>query len=187
MRLDDHWTIGTMSAMIVAVLGLMWTGSHPEAPAPERPPSSGIALRTEVPTIWICGALRDLARQQTGTSMHRPPEEIQTCLARNGWGAAWYALTYRGHQVRGGFAVLSQIRRVSEAAEHLDELQSVLAKAAGRPPKNESVDYSPGVVVIIPDALQDVDPPEAITRMMAGQVAEEKGSLEACQRSSPGC
>jgi hypothetical protein len=157
------------------------------APGPEGPSGSGIVVHIQVTAICLTRALLDLARQQTGTSMHRRPEEIQTCLARNGWGAAWYALTYRGHQVRGGFAELTQIRRVSEAAEHLDELQSVLAKAAGRPPKNESVDFSPALVVIIPDELQNVDPCEAIRRLMAGQVAEEKGSLEARQDPSPGC
>jgi hypothetical protein len=52
------WTIGTASAMIAPVLGLVWAGPPGEAPDPQGPPSSGIVLRTEVTAIWMPRALR---------------------------------------------------------------------------------------------------------------------------------
>jgi hypothetical protein len=181
------WTVGTASAMIAPVLGLVWVGPPGEAPAPQGPPGSGIVLRTEVTAIWMPRALRALARHQAGPPADSSPEELQTYLARNGWGVAWYALTYRGHQVNGESGEITQIRRLSEAADHLGELQAVMAKAAGRSPRFEGGDPSHARVEVIPDALQAVDPREAITRLMAEPIVGEKGSstggIDATRRS----
>jgi hypothetical protein len=171
------WWLGGASAIIVPVVGLMWAGPHAEAPAPEGPPGSGIVLTTEVTAIWIPQVLRDLAQHQAGPPVDRSPKELQTYLKRNGWCAAWYALTYRGYQVNGGFGEITQIRRLSEAADHFDELQAVMATAAGIPPRYEGQDFSHARVDVIPDALQAVDPREAITRLMAEPVVGEKSSL----------
>ena len=65
------------------------------------------------------------------------PEALHTELKRRGLNDAWYALTFRGHQANGEFVEITQIRRLSEAADHLDELQAVMATAAGRPPRFE--------------------------------------------------
>ncbi len=53
-------TAGAASAMIALVLGLMSAASQTGAPAPDGPPGSGVVLRTEVRTIWMPQALRDL-------------------------------------------------------------------------------------------------------------------------------
>jgi hypothetical protein len=181
------WTVGTTSAMIAPVLGLMWAGPPTAAPAPEGPPGSGTVLRTEVTAIWMPQALRDLARRQAGPSVDRSPEELQTSLGRNGWRAAWYALTYRMHQVNGELGEITQIRRLSEAADHLDELQAVMARAAGRPPRSEGGDFSHARVEVIPDTLHAVDPRAAITRLMAEPVVGEKcsptGGLDSPRRT----
>src|SRR5262249_15395997 len=117
------WAIGTASAMFATVLGLMWAGPPTGAPAVAGLPASGTVLRTEVTAIWMPRALRDRARHQAVEPVGRSPEALQTDLGRDGWRAAWYALTYRGHQVNGGSGEITQIRRLSEAADHLDELQ----------------------------------------------------------------
>src|SRR5262249_51624127 len=115
------------------------------------------------------------------------PEELQTYLGRNGWRAAWYALTYRGHQVNGGFEEITQIRRLSEAADHPDELQAVMATAAGRPTRFEGRDLSHARGRVLPHALQALDPREAITRLMAEPLVGEKrsptGGLDATRRT----
>src|SRR5262249_26290984 len=122
------WTVSTASAMIAPVLVLMWAGPPPEVPAVEGPPGSGIVLRTEVSHICIPQAFHERARhKEAGPPVDRTPEELQTYLRRNGWRAAWYALTYGGHQVNGGFGEITQIRRLNEAADHCDELQTVMA------------------------------------------------------------
>jgi hypothetical protein len=170
------WTVGTASAMIAPVLGLMWAGPPTAAPAPEALPGSGIILRTEVTAIWMPQALRDLARHQAGPPVDRSPEELQGYLGRNGWRAEWYALTYRTHQANGASGEITQIRRLSEAADRLDELQAVMATAAGRPPRHEGRDFSHARVEVIPDTLQAVDPREAITRLMAEPVVGDRSS-----------
>ena len=65
---------------------------------------------------------------------------------------------------------MTQIRRLSEAADHLDELQAVMATAAGRPPQLETRDFSHARIKVIPDTMQSMDPREAITRLMAEPV-----------------
>jgi hypothetical protein len=104
-------------------------------------------------------------------------EELKTYLRRNGWSAAWYALTYLGHPVNGGYGEITQIRRLSEAADHFDEHQAVMATAAGRPPRFEGGKFSRARVEVFPESLQAVDPREAITRLMAEPVVGEKSSL----------
>jgi hypothetical protein len=179
------WTVATASAMIAPILVLMWAGPRTAAPAPEGPPGSGIVVRTEVTAIWMPRALRDLARHQAGSPVGRSPEELQTCLGRNGWRAAWYALTYRYHQVNGESGEITQTRRLSEAADHLDELRAVMAAAAGRPPRYEA--FSHARVEVIPDALQAFDPREAITRLLAEPVVGDNslptGGLDSMRRT----
>jgi hypothetical protein len=170
------WWLGAASAIIGSVVGLMWASPHAEAPAPEEPRGLGIVLKTEVTAIWIPQALRDLAQHQDGPPVDRSPEELQTYLKRNGWSPAWYALTYRGHQVNGGFGDITQIRLLSDAANHLDEFQAVMATAAGRPPHLEDKDFSHFRVEVIPETLRTVNPREAIARLMAGPVAGDENS-----------
>jgi hypothetical protein len=168
------WTVGSALAMIAPVLGLMWAGPPRAVQTQEGPPGRGISLRTEVTSIWVPQALYDLARHRAGPSVGHSPFELQAYLAGNGWRAAWYALTYRGHQVNGGVAEITQIRRLTEAADHLDELQSVLATAAGRPPRFEDGDFSYANVKVIPDMMRAVEPREAITWLMAERVVGDK-------------
>jgi hypothetical protein len=93
------WTVGTAAAMIAAVLGLLWADPHAKAPGPEEPSGSGIVVHTEVTAIWLPQALLDLARQQGCPLEFRSTEELQAFLGRSGCTTAWFALTYRYHQV----------------------------------------------------------------------------------------
>jgi hypothetical protein len=161
------WTVGTALAMIAPVIGLMWAGPPKAVPTPEGPPGSGIVVRSEVIAIWMPRVLRDLAMQNNGPPVALAPEALEAYLARKGWRPAWYALSYRAHQVNGKFAETTQIRRLSEASDHIDELDAVMATAAGKPPRFEGGDFSHARVEVIPESLQAVDPREAITRLMA--------------------
>jgi hypothetical protein len=175
------WTLAAASAVMAPVLGLMWVsmmslGSPAEAPATEGPPGSGIVVKTEVTAVWIPQALRDLARRQAGTPVDWLHEEVQTYLARNGWRSAWYALTCRGYQLNGQYGEITQIRWLSEAADHFDELRAVMATAAGSPPRYEGPDFSHARVEIIPDTLRAVDAHREIIRLMAELVVGGKSS-----------
>jgi hypothetical protein len=170
------WTVGTAAAMIAAVLGLMWADPHAQSPGPEGPSGSGIVVHTEVTAIWLPQALLDLARQQGGPPEFGSTEELQTFLRRSGCTPAWYALTCRHYQVNGQSAGITQTRLLSDAADHLDELQAVMATAAGKPPRFEGSDFSHARVEVIPDTLQGIDRCEAIARLMAEPVAGDDNS-----------
>jgi hypothetical protein len=170
------WMVAAASAVIATVLGMMWAGPLAEAPAPEGAPGSGVILRTQVTAIWVPRTLRDLALQKADPTIDHSPEEVQACLERSGSESAWYALTYRGHQVNHDFADITQVRPLSEAANHTEELQAVMATAARRPPRCGARDFSHARVKVIPDTMQAMDPREAITRLMAEPLVGENCS-----------
>jgi hypothetical protein len=106
------WTIGTASAVVVPILGLIWVGmmrrdSPAKAPGPEEPPGSGIVLRTEVTAVWIPRALLDVAQGEAGAPVFRSPDAPHTELKRRGLNDMWYSITYRHHQVNGEFGELT--------------------------------------------------------------------------------
>jgi hypothetical protein len=166
------WTWGTAAAVIASIVWLAGVEHHAGEPDPEDRPGSGTTIQTEVTAIWVPQALCDLERHDADPPIDRSLERLQTCLARSGWRDAWYALTYRGHQANSGFAEITQIRPLSDAADHLDELQAVMATAASRPPRCGPRDFSHARVKVIPDTMQAMDPREAITRLMAEPVPE---------------
>jgi hypothetical protein len=177
--LNFFWTFGAVSVVIVGVICLNWTAPPAKEPARAEPPGSGIILRTEVTTIWVPGALRDRARHPSGLATDHVAVELETYLVENGWGSAWYALTYRGHRADGGFAEITLVRRLSGAADHRDEFQAVMATVAGRPSLCELGDFSHAAVEVIPDALKGVDPHEAMSALLAGGRARDQGSAAA--------
>jgi hypothetical protein len=107
-------TAGATAVIIASVVGLIWAGPHAGAPAPEEPPGSGIVTRTEVTAVWVPRSLRDLARRRADPPAIRSTEEMRDLVRRCGRGAPWYALTWRGYQVNGESAEITQIRLVSE-------------------------------------------------------------------------
>jgi hypothetical protein len=172
--------------MLALLMGLTWAGHHASMPDPEDRPGSGIVMRTEVAAVWVPQALCNLARLEAGHRAHFTPQEVQTFLEKHGWQTASYALTYRGLQVNGEFGELTQIRFLSEAADHLDEFRAVMATAAGRPPNFEDGDYSHSNVELIPDTLQPFSPREAMTRLLAESPAGYNRSSAETQESASG-
>ena len=144
------------------------------APGPDDSPGSGIILRFEVVALWIPRVLHDMAQVQAGAPVFLSPEAVHTELKRRGLNDAWYALTYRGQQANGEFVVITQIRRLSEAADHLDEIQAVMATTAGRPRQFEDPVFPLARVKVIPDTLQAVDPRDAVTRLIAEPAVGDK-------------
>jgi hypothetical protein len=165
------WTWGVPAVVIASLVCLARVEHHVGEPDPEGRPGSGTVIRTEVTAIWVPQALCDLARHNPDPPIDSSPERLQTCLARSGWRAAWYAVTYQGYQANGGIGEITQIRRLSETADHLDELQAVMATAAGKAPRLEVPDFSHARVKVIPDTMQSMNPREAITILMTVPVA----------------
>lgn len=169
---DFQWTL-VAAVAAVSILVLMRAEPRTGAPPVDDPPGSGVVERTVVTAVWVPSAFLDLARQQAGTSTAHPPEELLLSIERHGLRKSWYALTYRGYQRDGKSAEITQVRLLSDAADHVDELRDVLATVSGGAPRHESPDDTPAVVVVIPDALLGVDPLEAIAQLRAGHAARD--------------
>jgi hypothetical protein len=169
-------TAGTPVVVIAGIVGLVSVSFRSTVPCPEDPPGSGIIVRTEVTALWIPRPLHELAQSDDAASDFRSPEGVHTELKRRGLNDMWYSITYRHHQVNGVFGELTQIRHLSDAADHLDEFEAVMATAAGSPPRYEARDFSHARIEVIPDTLQGDDPREAITRLMAEPGVGNKSS-----------
>jgi hypothetical protein len=165
---------GIAVIVIAGAFALVFVSFQAGAPHPEGPPGSGIIERTEVTVVWIPGALRDVAQAEGGSPGPCFLDPLQAELKRRGLNDASYAVTCRGYQVDGLSGEITQIRRLSEAADHLDELHAVMATAAGRPPRDEGRVSWHARVEIIPEALQAVDPREAIARLTSEAVFEDE-------------
>ena len=73
-------------------------------------------------------------------------------------------LTYRGYQVNGDAAEVTQVRCISESAD-IEEFRDMMAMAAGHPPRREGREFSQVKVEIIPDTLLKSDPLKAVTQL----------------------
>jgi len=159
-------TAGVAMVAIAGGVGLTWVSFGAGSPGPEDLPNSGIVVRTEVTALWIPRALRNVAQGEAGATVFHSPEALQTELERRGLNDAWYALTYRGYQVNGDSAEITQVRRISEAPDHLEEFQDMMATAAGHPPRHEGRQFSQVKVGIIPDTLLTADPLNAVSQLV---------------------
>jgi hypothetical protein len=181
------YTLATTAVMIASLMCLTWVGHYPGALDSESPLAWGDVVRTEVTSVWVPQALRDLARRQAGPPVNRSLEKVQTYLARNGWTDALYALTRWEYDANGHSVEISQVRWLSEAEDHLDELEAVMATAAGRPPRFEDGRFAHTRVQLIPDSLQSVESRAEIIRLMADLVHGGKssplGGLDSARRT----
>jgi hypothetical protein len=159
-------TAGTMMVVIAGIVGLVYVSFQARSPGPADRPGSGIFVRTEVTALWVPRALRDVAQGEAVTAVFRSPETLQTELKRRGLNDAWYALTYRGYQVNGDRAEITQVRRISEAYAHVEEFRDMMAMAAGHPPRHERREFSQVKVEIIPDTLLNADPRKAVSQLI---------------------
>jgi hypothetical protein len=167
-------SVSVVAVLSAGVLGIVWMSFQAATPTPDDPPGSGTVMRADVTAIWIPQALLDLAQREAGPHDNRSCEELRVRLQRQGLNDAFYALTYRGYQLNGESAEITQVRRVSEMPDHFDEFQVLLAAAAGNRARSEARDFSRTTIHVIPDSLLNADPVEAITELMAPRVVRRK-------------
>jgi hypothetical protein len=164
----------TMAVAFASLVCLTWVGHHAGAPDADTPPGSGIVVHTEITAVRLPRALVDQARGGSGLPVVRSPEGLRFLQGRNGWPAPWYAITCRGYQVTGQSSEWTQIRWLTQAADHLGDLQAVMTTAAGRPPRCEETDFTYARIEVIPDSLKAVEPREAIRRLLSGFTPSER-------------
>jgi hypothetical protein len=104
---------------------------------------------------------------------------LQTELKRRGLNDAWYALNYKGYQVNGDSAEITQVRRMREMHDHFEESQDMLAAATVNRARSEAREFSCATIHVIPDSLLNADALKAITELMAPRVVQRKSPREA--------
>jgi hypothetical protein len=158
------------------ILDQMSARLQASAAGPEDLPGSGITVRTEVISAWIPRTLQELAGPDSGPPLTASPAALAAALDRRGLGAAWYALTYRNHQLNGRSAEVTQLRRFREATAHPEELGAVLSALADR---TRGLAARQGIRMelhLIPDPLLACDPRLAFARLLAKETLDEKAT-----------
>jgi hypothetical protein len=154
---------------IAGACALILASFHARAPLRQGGPGSGVVVQTDVAVVWVPRAIRDFALGQARSPVQTSLAAVQTELKRHGVNDAWYAIEHRGYPVDRHSGRTTQTRRLSEAGEHLDEFQAVMAMAAGR--HGDGRDSRDVRVEIIPEAFQSLDPREAMARLTSEPVA----------------
>ncbi len=156
--------------IVAATLVLTYIGSHATHPGrkleADELPDGGIIVRSELLHIWVPETLTELAEQQSRAPAIRDHEGLKRFLELRDQRDVWYALTVRAHQVNGGFADITVIRRPYHDPEYFPELLAVLATTAGNPPRDSDMDFSTASIHIIPEELARREPRGAIVELL---------------------
>jgi hypothetical protein len=135
---------------------------------------AGTVVFTEVLHLWLPDKLAGLAKHQFSQQV-RSCSDLPRVLELQFDEEVWYVLTARCHQINGGFADISVIRRPCRDPQHFLELLSVLATAAGNPPRTLASDFSAASVHIFPDEFLKREPRDVVSALL-GQIPTPSGS-----------
>jgi hypothetical protein len=78
----------------------------------------------------------------------------------------WYALTTRMHQVNGGFADITVVKRPYDHPRGLSEFLDLLAKLSGDIPSDSTADFSNVTIRVVPDVLSKGNPRAVIVELL---------------------
>jgi hypothetical protein len=149
--------------IVAAMIALTRFASHvtrqPEEPAPADCRGDGTVNRTEVLHVWLPQGLFERPKHQS----------LEQFLERPGQEHVWYALTFRAHQVDGGFADITIIRHPRTEPEYLPELSDILATAGGNLVSDSNLDLSEAAVHIIAEESAKREPREVIAELLGGR------------------
>jgi hypothetical protein len=138
-------------------------------------PGSGVVARSEVRHLWLPETLKDFAEHRSRSPAGRTHSELRAFLERRGKTDLWYAISARGHQVNGGFADITFIRRPYGDAQHFQEFLDILTTAAGDPPRYSTASYTGALVHILPRELSDREPREVVNELISGSLPRPDG------------
>ncbi len=145
-------SVVVFAAIAIGLARLDFRAPQPaSAPESDEPPGSGVIVRSEVLYVCLPQILIDLARRDLESEVASTHENWKTALERHGQESVCYGLLVRGHQINGRSVDITFIRYPHREPEHFQELQDLLATAAGRPPIGQpTVDCSRMTVQIAP-------------------------------------
>jgi hypothetical protein len=167
------WRIATLSGTFVMVI-VIGTGStglavfssymarQDEQAASVNDPDEGIVIRIEVIRLYLPRTLIELAQSQRLQPSLHSHADLRRKLDFEHHRDLWFALTERGHTLKGGIVDIRRFRTPYKDIDHFPEFLEILAAAAGNP----SADLSSAEVRLIPDGLSERDPRKVISALL---------------------
>ena len=153
---------------LIGAAGLFLFGRHVwNAGAPETEPS-GIAIRSEILTVYAPQALIDFAKAHPEIATNDELVRLIRAAKLN----VWFATVTRLHQANGFFTDVPIWYRPGERPECLDNAKAALRMLAGDRPGPGTVAFRNAKTEVIEDAMMEMEPMEGLTRII--QTAPDK-------------
>ena len=158
--------VALLGAMALVSFGRhVWNASVP------RTEPSGIAVRSEILTIYAPKALIDFAKAHPET----PTNDDLVRLIREAKLKVWFATVARNPQAGGIFADVAICYRPGERPECFDHTKGVLLTLAGHRPRPGTVDYTNATIEVIDDAMMEMEPMAGLRQLLTRRVTLWRG------------
>jgi hypothetical protein len=152
-----------------AAIGLTRLASAPSRPRAHAeyigPPGSGITVRTELEDIWLPRELYELVYRWAEDPTRLSDEEWASEWNQRRDQNLWYALSDRLYQEDGRVAEVTTIYFPGRSARQSDRLAEVIRAIVERVPRESDSERSKASLHVIPDALRELEPRDAVAEL----------------------
>jgi hypothetical protein len=147
---------------LIGAAGLFLFGRHVWNASVPQPEPSGIAIRSEILTIYAPKALIDFAKAHPEITTN---DELVR-LIREAKLNVWFATVTRLHQANGFFTDIPIWYRPGERPECFEHVKAVLLTLAGNRPGPGTVAYRNAKTEVIDDAMMKMEPAEGLRQLL---------------------
>ncbi len=147
---------------LIGAAGLFSFGRHVWNVGAPQTDSSGMAIRSEIVTIYAPKALIDFANAHPEITTN---DELVR-LIREAKLNVWFATVTRNHQANGIFADVPIWYRPGERPECFDDAKAVLRTLAGIRPGPGTVAYTNAKTEVIEDTMMEMEPVDGLRQLL---------------------
>jgi hypothetical protein len=156
---------------LIGVAGLFLFGRHVWNASVHRTEPSGIAVRSEILTIYGPKALIDFAKAHPEITTN---DELVR-LIREARLNVWFATVTRNHPANGIFADVSIWYPPEQRPECFDDAKTVLLALAGNRPGPGTVALRNAKTEVIEDAMMEMEPVDGLRQLLTRRVTLWRG------------
>jgi hypothetical protein len=147
---------------LMGAAGLLLFGRHLWNASVPQPEPSGIAVRSEILTIYAPKALIDFAKAQAEITTN---DELVR-LIREAKLNVWFATVTRMHQANGFFTDVPIWYRPGERPECFGDVKAFLLTLGGNRPGPGTVAYTNTKTEVIDDAMMEMEPVTGLRQLL---------------------